>query len=37
MVGAQAVHLPECFFLTEGKDRLETETRVELPTEPCPW
>ena len=34
---AEVLPLPECYFLPEGKDRLPTETRVELPTEPCPW
>ena len=34
---AEVLPLPECYFLPEGKERLETETRLELPTEPCPW
>ena len=34
---ADVLPLPECYFLPEGKDRLPTETRVELPDEPVPW
>ena len=34
---AEVLPLPECYFLPEGKDRLPTETRLELPPEPCPW
>ena len=34
---AELLPLPECYFLPDGKERLPTETRLELPTEPCPW
>lgn len=34
---AEVLPLPECYFLPEGKERLETFTPLELPTELCPW
>lgn len=34
---AEVLPLPTCYFLPEGKERLQTETRLELPPEPCPW
>ena len=34
---AEVLPLPECYFLPEGKERLETETLLELPEELCPW
>ena len=34
---AEVLPLPECYFLPEGKDRLEFETKPTLPDELCPW
>lgn len=34
---AEVLPLPEVYFLPEGKERLPTETRLELPEERCPW
>lgn len=34
---AEVVPLPECWFIPEGKDRLEITTPRQLPTELCPW
>lgn len=34
---ADLLPLPVCYFLPEGKDRLPSLTRLELPEEPCPW
>lgn len=34
---AELLPLPECYFLPEGKERLPSESRLELPPEPCPW
>ena len=34
---AEVLPLPECYFLPEGKDRLEFESKPTLPDELCPW
>jgi len=34
---AEVLPLPECYFLPEGKERLEFKTSTTLPEELCPW
>jgi len=34
---AEVQPLPECYFLPEGRERLEPKSSPQLPTELCPW
>lgn len=34
---AEVLPLPDCYFLPEGRDRLEFEANPQLPPELCPW